>query len=169
MNIRPIDPSDGAKYRSILERTSSEDRYCRFFHHVDHFSEEFVDRYVTAQPDVLGFIALDDDGTPLGAAHAIRLENEPRKAELAIVVAQDARRRGVARALLNRLIDALGEWDCDSLIAYALRENRVFTRLARSAGMRADPIGDGATAVWRLAPPPRRERLWQAARFPARG
>ena len=75
----------------ILEDTSEEDRYCRFFHAVDHFEPEFIEESVT-RPDAIGFIAFE--GTePLGTAHAIPIDDGT--AELAIIVAKSGRRRGV--------------------------------------------------------------------------
>jgi GNAT superfamily N-acetyltransferase len=147
MHVRAMAPTDGENYRSILERTSDEDRYCRFFHVVDHFDPEFVEQYVVARPDILGFIA-EEDGKPLGAAHAVGIDE--RSAELAIIVAQDARRRGVARALLTRLIAELPAHGYKELIAYALRENRAFSGLAKTVGMNPDPIDDARVTTWRL-------------------
>src|ERR1035441_9538425 len=70
VRIRAIVPSDADNYRSILQRTSAEDRYCRFFHVVDHFDDAAVDSYVKASPDTIGLIA-EKHGQPLGVAHAL--------------------------------------------------------------------------------------------------
>ena len=179
MQVRPIAVTDGQRYRDILERTSEEDRYCRFFHVVDHFTPEFVERYVVERPDMIGFIAEDESG-PLGTAHAISLEDGT--AELAIIVAQDARHKGTGHALLARVIEALREAGCESLIAYALSENAAFAHLARAAGMVAQATLDGSVVTWKLALSPgvlagsktgesaqdRTRRLVAAARRPAR-
>jgi acetyltransferase len=147
VEIRPIAPDDGDAYRMILEDTSEEDRYCRFFHAVDHFEPEFIEESV-ARPDAIGFIAFD--GTePLGTAHAIAMDE--RTAELAVVVARSGRRRGVARALLERVIEEARERGIRELVGYALRINVPFSMLARGFGMIPDPMSDGATVTWRLA------------------
>lgn len=147
MQVRAIAATDGDRYRSILERTSEEDRYCRFFHVVDHFTPEFVERYVSERAEMIGFIAEDDSG-PLGTAHAVSLDD--RTAELAIIVARDARHKGIGRALLARVIDASRAGGCERLIAYALSENAAFARLARSLGMVPDPTTDGSVVTWTL-------------------
>jgi len=67
--VRSIVPSDEDAYRAILEDTSAEDRYCRFFHLVDHFDPDEAQRFVETRPDMIGVIAFDGD-SPLGAAHA---------------------------------------------------------------------------------------------------
>jgi len=148
MVVRSIAPSDRDNYRSVLEDTTAEDRYCRFFHAVDHFDAEFIDQYVDGRHGTIGAIAFDPG--PLGAAHAIEID--ARTTELAIVVARGGRRRGIARVLLAWVIDAAAAAGYESLIAYALRENAGFTALARGAGMVAEPYptSEGTTVVWRL-------------------
>jgi len=146
MRVRAIAPADGDNYRSILERTTDEDRYCRFFHAVDHFAPEFIERYVERRPDMIGFIA-EENGVPLGAAHGVRIDE--RTAELAIVVARDVRRRGVAKALMARLFDELANLGYTSAVGYSLRANVPFVHLAKSIGMRAGPADDGLVVTWR--------------------
>jgi GNAT superfamily N-acetyltransferase len=132
VRVRAIVPSDADNYRDILQRTSAEDRYCRFFHTVDHFGGA-VERYVEARTDTIGLIA-EKHGRPLGVAHAFFI-NEGC-AEIAIVVARDARYLGVGRRLFDRLIAALQQRECTSIIAYALTQNGAVSNLARSVGMR---------------------------------
>jgi GNAT superfamily N-acetyltransferase len=147
VEIRPIAPDDGDAYRMILEDTSEEDRYCRFFHAVDHFEPEFIEESVS-RPDAIGFIAFDAT-EPLGTAHAIAIDGQT--AELAVVVARTGRRRGVARALMERIVEEARGRGYESLVGYALRMNLPFSRLARGFGMTPDPMSDGATVTWRLA------------------
>jgi GNAT superfamily N-acetyltransferase len=142
VRLRAIAPTDGDSYRSILRRTTEEDRYCRFFHIVNHFDPEFIERYVGDQADVVGVIA-EDEGRPLGVAHAFFFDE--RRAELAIVVARDSRRQGIGRALLEHLTAAIEARGCDELIAYSLGENVAFSRLARSVAMR--PVATEAGVV----------------------
>ena len=131
MIVRAIAPSDEEAYRSILERTSPEDRYCRFFHRVDHFDPEAVHRFVEDRDDMFGMIA-EEDGSGLGAAHAAVID--AASVELGIVVAQDARRRGVGVALLEALIARAKERGYAKLVAVSLRENHPFEALARRFG-----------------------------------
>jgi GNAT superfamily N-acetyltransferase len=146
--IRPIAPTDSDSYRSILERTTPEDLYCRFFHVVDTEELSNVKPFVEQRPDTIGFIA--EDGTKaLGAAHAFFSPN-CTEAEIAIVVARDARRCDVGHALLERLIDELRVRKCRVVSAYSLSGNSAFSHLARSVGMR--PIGPPSDVMtWMLA------------------
>jgi GNAT superfamily N-acetyltransferase len=146
MLVRSIAPTDEDAYRAILEATSAEDRYCRFFHLVDHFDPDEVHRFVEDRADTIGVIAFD--GTvPLGAAHAVLLDDE--SAELAIVVARGTRHVGVGTALLDALIERVKTRGLRRMVACALRENHAFVHLARHAGFRIDEA-DGATQHWVL-------------------
>ncbi|HEY0394863.1 MAG TPA: GNAT family N-acetyltransferase [Candidatus Elarobacter sp.] len=146
MLVRPIEPSDEDAYRAILEATTPEDRYCRFFHRVDHFDAAEIRRFVETRADTLGVIAFDG-AAPLGAAHAVLLDAET--AELAIVVGRGARHDGVGTALLDALVVHLRERGVLRLVACALRENRAFEHLARHAGFVVDQA-EGAAWHWTL-------------------
>ena len=146
MLVRSIDPSDEDAYRAILEATSAEDRYCRFFHAVDHFDPGEVRRFVETRDDTIGVIAFD--GTePLGAAHAVALDDAC--AELAIVVARGVRHGGVGTALIQALTVRLRERGFRQLTACALRENHPFEHLAKRNGFVVDEA-DGAALRWVL-------------------
>ena len=147
MLVRSIVPSDEDAYRAILEDTSAEDRYCRFFHLVDHFDPDEVHRFVETGPGMIGVIAFDGE-TPLGAAHAALIDDA--SGELAIVVARAARRRGVGAALIDALIARLRERGVRRLIAYALRENHALEKLAKRTGFHVE-LADGAALRWVLA------------------
>jgi GNAT superfamily N-acetyltransferase len=144
VHVRLIRPDDEAAYRSILERTSEDDRYSRFLQVLDVFDPAAVHRYVDARPDMIGAIALDGK-RPLGAAHAALLDDG--SAELAIVVAGDARKRGVGRTLLTSLMRELEDRGYMRFVAFSLRENSGFTALARGLGFRCEHA-DGAAMQW---------------------
>jgi acetyltransferase len=147
MNVRPIEPSDAAGYESILARTSPQDRYCRFFHVVDHFSPAEVDRFVNLHSDMIGFIATEEDGAALGTVHGFLSNGD--SAEFAIVVAQDARRRGVGKALFARLISELRARGYRHLIGYALAENHALANLAKAVGMHSPGV-EATVRTWSL-------------------
>jgi GNAT superfamily N-acetyltransferase len=147
VNVRAIVPSDAESYRNVLQRTSAEDRYYRFFHTVDHFDDEVVERYVEARTDTIGLIA-EKHGRPFGVAHAFFIDEG--LAEIAIVVASDARHLGVGRRLLDRLIAALQQRRCMYIIGYALAQNGALGNLARSVGMRPVSSQNGIV-TWTLS------------------
>jgi GNAT superfamily N-acetyltransferase len=175
MKIRHITPADEAAYRSILERTSEQDRYYRFFRAVDILDPAEVHRFVESRPDMAGFIAEESDmlgfiaekagisgfmadqaglagaSTPLGAAHAALLPDG--SAELAIVVSEEARRRGVGKALLEALIIYLQTIGCRRIIAHSLQENIGFAHLAASVGLHIEHA-EGSDVRWSLEAAP---------------
>jgi GNAT superfamily N-acetyltransferase len=145
MKIRWIRPDDATAYRSILERTSDDDRYNRFFHLVDALDPADVQRSVEQRADMLGAIAFDEAGLALGAGHAALLGD--RSAELAIVVAADARRRGVGRELLQSIMTELEKRGYMRFVAYSLHGNGGFAQLARSVGLASERV-DGGLVHW---------------------
>jgi GNAT superfamily N-acetyltransferase len=138
--------ADEAAYRSILTRTSEEDRYFRFFRAVDARAGSDIHAALGDAHETVGFIA-EKGAMPLGAAHAALLDD--RSAELAIVVAQDARGRGVGAALLGALIADLRAQGCERFIAHSLHDNSAFSRLASSIGLRIERV-QGADIRWSL-------------------
>jgi GNAT superfamily N-acetyltransferase len=150
ITIRPVGVTDADAYRDVLDRTSEEDRYCRFFHVVNHFDLSEIKRFVEPRSDTVGFIA-EDGSTALGVAHAFFTADT--SAEIAIVVAADARCRGVGRALLERLIDVLIERGHSDVRAFSLSGNNAFGHLARAVGM--TPVGSAGDMMttWALAAP----------------
>ena len=147
LTVRPLRPSDADKYRSILESTSSEDRYARFFTFVEELTPQFIEPFVSANPDVIGLIA-EDRRRPLGAVHAFL--QGAGEAELGIVVAGPAQGRGVGRAMTQRLLEELEARRCRVLVARALNSNDRFARLAASIGM--SPVAhEGGVTTWRRA------------------
>lgn len=146
MIVRAIVPADEDAYREILEHTSPEDRYCRFFHHVDHFDPAEIHRFVEERDDMVGVIA-EEGGVQFGAAHAAFLDETT--AELGIVVSQEARKRGVGAALLAELIARLKASGFERLAAVSLRDNHAFEALARRAGFTVERA-DGDAMWWML-------------------
>jgi L-amino acid N-acyltransferase YncA len=69
-------------------------------------------------------------------------------AEVAIVVASDARQHGIGHALIERIVNELRARGCDTACAVSLSTNGAFSHLAQSMGM--TPAGAGETTNWTL-------------------
>ena len=103
--IRPIVAEDKAALARSFERLSDESRYRRFFSPKQHLSEAEL-AYLTEldHSDREAFVAVDPESADVvGVARYTRSASLPDRAEIAVVVADDWQRRGVARALLERL------------------------------------------------------------------
>jgi hypothetical protein len=162
MKISPITADHAEQYLDIMRRTSDEDRYCRFFATVKHFDRRSISKFVDSQPDLIGFSA-DDDAIALGAAHAFL---DGSTAELAIVVAGDARHHHVGLSLMVRLIEELRLRSCHSIVAHSLHGNGPFRHLARSLGMSVKNSECGVL-TWKLAGRKLASRKMHNARFAA--
>lgn len=146
LTVRPINPDDLNSYRAVLEATSPEDRYCRFFHYINHFDDAELRRFVEHRPDMAAFIA-EESHLPIGAAHGFLTDGQ--RAELGIIVAA-RERRGVGTALMTQLITELRRRDARELVAFALVENAAFAQLARKVGMTASLDVRSGVVTWHL-------------------
>jgi hypothetical protein len=97
----------------------------------------------------LGRCATARFGKKLAVAHAFFIDEG--RAEIAMLVANDVRRVGVGRLLFDRLIAALQQRRCTSVIAFPLAQNGAVSNLARSVGMQPGSF-DGAIVTWTLSP-----------------
>jgi hypothetical protein len=145
--IRDVTTSDVASYRRILLDTSSRDRYYRFFHHVKHFDDVHLRRQLEPCTDAVGVIA-QDGVDPLGIAHAF--VQPDGSAEFAVVIAANARRRGVAASLFGTIVMLLRSRGISRLMAISLADNGPFARFAKACGMESEPPDDEGIVAWAL-------------------
>jgi nucleotide-binding universal stress UspA family protein/L-amino acid N-acyltransferase YncA len=105
VTLRPIAPEDKPLLAAIFERLSEESRYRRFFTTKNELSPAELDYFVDIDhQDHEAIIAVDpSSGEGLGVARYIRSNEDAEAAEVAVTVADDWQRRGLGRALLDRL------------------------------------------------------------------
>jgi nucleotide-binding universal stress UspA family protein/RimJ/RimL family protein N-acetyltransferase len=105
VTLRPIAPEDKPLLAAIFERLSEQSRYRRFFTSKAELSAAELDYFVDVDhSDHEAIIAIDpSDGEALGVARYIRSTDDREVAEVAVTVADDWQRRGLGRALLDRL------------------------------------------------------------------
>lgn len=132
--VRPLSPEDRDLLRAGFERLSERSRYRRFQSPMAGLSERQLS-YLTAidHHDHEALLALDPDtGHGVGVARFIRVNGDV--AECAIVVADDWQGRGVATALLDRLVERAREEGIDGFTALVLAENTEALRLLERLG-----------------------------------
>lgn len=132
--IRPIGPQDRERLRSGFERLSERSRYMRFQAPLPVLSDKQLS-YLTSvdHHEHEALLALDprtEDG--VGVARFVRVSESV--AECAIVVADDWQGRGVATALLDRLVDRAREEGIERFTALLLAENTEALRLLERLG-----------------------------------
>jgi GNAT superfamily N-acetyltransferase len=136
--LRTIRPSDEARIRDGIAEMSDRSRYLRFFSAFREPPESVVKRLSAVDGhDHIGWgaILLDGDAyPPIAAAHAIRLEDDETRGELAIAVLDEYQGVGLARTLITAvLLDCLDE-DIVELEMQVLGENSAATALVKSLG-----------------------------------
>jgi GNAT superfamily N-acetyltransferase len=123
--IRPVRPGDKPAIAAGFERLSPESRYRRFFAPLERLSERDL-AYLTEvdhrdHEALIGFDAPTRE--PVGVARYIR-GAEPTHAEVAVAVVDHRQGRGIATALLERLVRRAREEGITHFVALVLRENR---------------------------------------------
>jgi GNAT superfamily N-acetyltransferase len=128
--IRPIGPDDKQLLAEGFERLSPQSRYRRFFRPLDRLSERDLS-YLTEIDhfDHEALVAIDpQSGDLVGVARYVR-GAEPQLAEVSVVVGDPWQRRGVATALLERLVERAREAQITHFVALVLDENVEAIRL----------------------------------------
>lgn len=149
MVIRPIRPEDEPAHREFFGRLKPDDLYFRFFRAVAprHATHEQLARFTQIDYDrEMALIATRDgsDGAPetLGVVRAVS-DADNITAEFAVIVRTDWHRRGVARALMERIIGYSRRRGTRRLVGQTLAENVGMQRLAQQLGFRHSPPSDG--------------------------
>ncbi len=135
--IRPIRPDDGPRLRAAYGRLSTEARYRRFLVAKPQLNASEVEYLVNV--DGANHIALiatlaDRPGSIIGVARCVRLQEDPRAAEFAVVIGDPWQGEGLASQLLARLVRAAAGHGIDRLRATMLADNAPAHRLMRRLG-----------------------------------
>ncbi|MGK2931295.1 MAG: N-acetyltransferase family protein [Solirubrobacterales bacterium] len=144
--IRQIRPDDKLLLAEAFEGLKPESRFQRFFAPVERLSEGDLS-YLTEvdHSDHEALVAVDpDEGSIVGVARYIRtrLRNE---AEVAIIVGDEWQGKGIATAMLQRLVRRAAAEGIDYFLALVLTSNTTATDLFeglvpdRTRKMRGDP------------------------------
>jgi RimJ/RimL family protein N-acetyltransferase len=122
--LRPLRPDDKRRIAQAFERLSPETRYRRFFAPLPRLSEQDL-RYLTEvdHHDHEALAAVNpENGAIVGVARYVR-SDDPTEAEVAVVVGDPWQGRGVATALLQRLVARAREEGIDHFVALVMSDN----------------------------------------------
>jgi RimJ/RimL family protein N-acetyltransferase len=136
MVVRPIRPDDKGAIVAGFERLSPESRYRRFFEPVQRLTDQDLS-YLTEvdHRDHEALIAVEPrTGHGIGVARFVRSAGDPERAEVAVAVADSWHGRGVATALLHRLVERAREEGVRRFSAEILAENRPMLDLIDDLG-----------------------------------
>lgn len=144
--LRPIEPDDKRALADGFDRLSPESRYRRFFAPMSRLRGTDL-RYLTEidHRDHEAILAVvPTSGEAIGVARYVRGEEDPTTAEVAVAVVDDWHGRGVATALLDRLVDRARENGVKRFLALVLADNAEAIELFRqlSVGDPTPHLGD---------------------------
>lgn len=136
VRLRPIAPEDKALLAASFERLSEQSRYRRFLTAKSKLSSAELAYLVDVDhSDHEAIVAIEPaTGTMLGIARYVRAKQDPELAEVAVTVADDWQRRGVGRALLDRLTYRARREGIRRFSALVLSENRPALGLLEDVG-----------------------------------
>lgn len=159
VRIRSIQPSDVELERKFIEGLSPESRRYRFLCGMRTPSEALLKQLtdIDQQRDA-ALIALAGDGDGQREVGAARFSaNADGLAEVAVVVSDDWRLRGLATLLMRRLIEVARSRGIQALFSVDPADNDGMRRFAASLGFerKADP-GDATQVVHTLVLRPQR-------------
>jgi acetyltransferase len=152
--LRPIRPDDAAMELAFFESLSQTARRWRFLHPIQTLSPEMVARFTQVDYErdmALVALPLAPDGTPqeriVGVARYVREVNESR-CEFALVVGDDWQGRGLAGALLGRLIEHARAVGLDTMAGYVDGQNLRMLNFVRRMGFElGDSLEDPSMKV----------------------
>ena len=129
--IRPIEPSDARQLEAGFDHLGAVSRYRRFLAPIEHLSNTQL-AYLTHVDHIAheALLAIDTvTGEDVAVARFVRDPEDPRRAEVAIVVADHWQGRGIGRMLADRLRDRARSVGVESITARMLIGNRGARRL----------------------------------------
>lgn len=147
VRIRPIRPEDEALAPAFLKAVADEDIKRRFFVNDHEISHERIARFTQIDyARAMVFVALDGAGALLGVG---RLFAEPdyQRAEIAVLVRTDLEGHGIARALMQRLIDYAEAEGIAEIHGAFPKANAPVGRLASELGFEVKPDEEDATLL----------------------
>jgi RimJ/RimL family protein N-acetyltransferase len=143
VTIRAIRPDDGPSLRAAYDRLSPESKYRRFLTPKPHLTK--ADARYLVQVDGSDHVALvatpaEDPDWILAVGRFVRLRDDPKAAEFAVVVGDPFQRDGLATELVGRLAQAATERGIARLRATMLADNVAARVLVR--GVSRWPAGE---------------------------
>jgi acetyltransferase len=133
--IRPIRPEDAAAHAAFFARLSPEDIRYRFFSALRELSPEQTARLTQVDYDrEMAFIAVRErGGETVGVARLVR-EGSDGEGEFAVIVQPNMKGTGLARHLVQRLIDWGRSQGMTGIVGQVLSDNRPMLSFVRHLG-----------------------------------
>lgn len=159
LTIRPIRPEDAEAHTALFRRLSPEDIRFRFFNMLRELPPEQIARMTQVDYDrEMAFVAVLDAETTsgigaqtVGVARLVR-ESGTDHGEFAIVIDPAMKGRGLARRMMQRLIDWGATQGMTEIIGQVLAENAPMLAFMRKIGARIRRLPDEPDIVEAIIP-----------------
>lgn len=151
--VRPVRADDAALLRREVDEADPETLYQRFFTPQPRINDDTI-TYLTAidYQRRMALVAFTEDGEAAGIARYEALA-ESNRAEIAMTVKPTMRQRGIARLLLEMIIDRARQSGFEKLEAICLVENEAAIKVVSSVGFEFTAPDQGlVTATLSLSP-----------------
>jgi acetyltransferase len=137
LTIRPIRPEDAAAHADFFKRLTPEDIRYRFFSALRELSAEQMSRLTHIDYErEMAFIAVrETTGETVGVSRLVR-EMNGGEGEFAVVVQPDMKGRGLARHLMERLIEWARDQGIGEVVGQVLSDNAPMLAFVRRLGFR---------------------------------
>jgi GNAT superfamily N-acetyltransferase len=153
VTLRSIRPDDADELKRCFALLSPRSRYLRFLSSMTRLSDDMI-RYLTEVDGEahVAIVAVTDSHDlkserGLGVARFVRLPDEPRVAEAAVTVLDEAQGKGIGRLLLRALVTLARGRDVECFRGEVLAENVQMRRLLDEVGAKVHE-DDGRTLVF---------------------
>jgi acetyltransferase len=145
--VRPIRPEDAEQHGALFHRLSPQDIRYRFFTAMREMSAEQMARLTHIDYDrEMAFIAVREaTGETVGVARLV-CEGD-REAEFAVIVQADMKAKGLARHLMQRLIDWARARGLISIVGQVLADNAPMLAFVRRLGFSVRRMPDEPDVV----------------------
>ncbi len=140
LHVRPIRPEDAAMERAFVAGLSDETRYYRFFYQLNELTPGMLARFTQVDYDrEMALVAVDRKGNTPAIVGVARYVMSPDRvsAEFAMVITDAWQRRGVARALMERLVACARARGIARIEGSVLRSNRSMLQFTNALGFEA--------------------------------
>jgi len=138
VSLRCLGADDTEAVTALHQHLSDHDRYFRFFTLRPVQLPELVGKLTTPADGLCAIGAFDADRL-IGVAHYVLVRDDPKAAELAIVVAHEDHSLGVGTALLKQLARIARAHGIERFIADVLGENHLMLMVVFDLGWRCEP------------------------------
>jgi len=145
LRIRRATAADEAAVRSFLEELSADSRWKRYHNAVPRVMPWMVDPVVRPDHVMHESLLAIHEGRIVGIAEWGRCDPDDTTVDMAIVVSEDCRRHGIARALVRSLARSARRQGIESFSGSILTVNRASVALLRNVARTFVTSFDGGT------------------------